>query len=68
VEPNAHDLYFSTAYVFMGISFLLSGLFSELGIKYFGRNYYFLYAGIIEIFFSLMFLLIKNPTIYSEDN
>lgn len=55
------DLYFSTSYAMMGLSFLIGGIISETGIKAFGRDQYFLIAGCTEIGLSLCFLFVMEP-------
>ncbi|CAD8164109.1 unnamed protein product [Paramecium octaurelia] len=59
---ESSEIMFSTTYIFLGCSSMLSGFYANVMLQVVSRSNFFWVSGIIELILSLLFFFIKTPT------
>ncbi|CAD8158182.1 unnamed protein product [Paramecium pentaurelia] len=58
---ESSEIMFSTTYILMGLSSMLSGFYSKLMLRLVSRSTFFWVTGFIELGLSMLFLFIRTP-------
>ncbi|CAD8077445.1 unnamed protein product [Paramecium sonneborni] len=62
VSHESQEIMFSTTYIFLGFSSMLSGFYAQIMLKLVSRSLFFWVSGFIELILSLLFFFIKTPS------